>query len=192
VDITISMTGTAPLLQHNIRLADPLDPWTKALKSLNAKRSKTEDDHAEVQRIEWYGGIYFDDEIGVYVPTTWLEGSLIKGGSLYGRKGTLVQRALLFKDERVALMIPGPRKNLDALWEDGSYRDTRAVGVQRAKVSRTRPIFRQWSVEAEAYLDTNELDLDVLEQIADKAGLQVGIGDYRPRYGRFDAVIKQV
>jgi hypothetical protein len=193
MDIRITLTGKTPLMQHNIRLADPLDEWTKALKAANAKRNKTEEDHREVQRIEWYGGIYFDPEIGVYVPSSWIAQSLRGGGSLYGKKGTTVGRALIMDEERIPLAFSGPRMDLDKLWDSGEFRDTRAVGVQRAKVARTRPIFRNWALETTAYLDTNELDLEVLQEIADKAGALVGIGDYRPAkqgiYGRFAAEV---
>lgn len=191
--IDIELRGSASLLMHNPRLADPLDDMAKALKALNAKRSKTEDDHAAIKRAEWYGGMYFDKSMGgVVVPTSWLEASFKRGGSLYGKKGTVVERALLFLDEFVPLVFPfrGDRTDLDALWSDGGFIDTRAVVVQRNRVMRTRPIFREWALCASAMLDTAELDLAVFEDIADKSGQVVGIGTYRPKFGRFSAVVK--
>lgn len=189
MNVTITLTGTAPLLQHNVRLADPLDEWTKRLSAATAKRTKTEDDHKEIQRIEWFGGLY-NDASGIYVPTAWLLGSLIRGGVVYGRKGTAVKQSVIFTDLNVPLLHDGPA-SLEKMWENPKYRDTRAVAVGQKKVMRTRPKFPTWAVEANAYLDTNGLDFEVLEEIAERAGALIGIGDYRPTFGRYEANIKQ-
>ena len=54
------------------------------------------------------------------------------------------------------------------------------------KVRRTRPRFVGWSVVAEFVVDTEVLDRDSLAMVAENAGLLVGVGDYRPRFGRYD------
>ena len=64
----ITITGTAPLLMHNGRLANPLDPSTQALKSLTSKRKKTDDDLFDIARAEFLGGLYIDPDVGPYVP----------------------------------------------------------------------------------------------------------------------------
>jgi len=60
--------NTMPLVMHNGRLADQLNPLAKRLKSLAAKRKKSDDDLMEIQRVEWEGGLYYDPKIGPYVP----------------------------------------------------------------------------------------------------------------------------
>ena len=49
-----------------------------------------------------------------------------------------------------------------------------------------RPIFRAWSVVAKFELDLAIMDEDVLIQQAENAGTYVGLGDYRPIYGRYE------
>lgn len=52
----VKWTGTVPMLMHNERLADPLDPHTKALAALTSTRgnAKKTDAHIEdVARAEW-------------------------------------------------------------------------------------------------------------------------------------------
>lgn len=58
--LVIDMMGKTPLLTHNSQLSDPLNPWSKKLKSITSKKKKTDADHEEAARIEWKGGLYLD------------------------------------------------------------------------------------------------------------------------------------
>lgn len=53
MDLRLDITGTAPLLMHNSRLADPIDPIVRSMKKITGKTKKTEDDHAETARLEF-------------------------------------------------------------------------------------------------------------------------------------------
>jgi hypothetical protein len=57
---------------------------------------------------------------------------------------------------------------------------------------RTRPIFRRWNLEATAHFDPDVLNLRDIEEVAADAGKLVGIGDWRPKHGRFSAGIREV
>lgn len=64
--------------------------------------------------------------------------------------------------------------------------DARPVRIQRARIVRRRPHLAKWSLEFEIQvLDDDLLPVDVLNAILVKAGESKGIGDYRPRFGRF-------
>jgi hypothetical protein len=58
-----------------------------------------------------------------------------------------------------------------------------------AKVMRTRPVFRNWNITALAQYDPDVLNMRDVEEIAIDAGKLVGIGDWRPKHGRFDAEV---
>lgn len=191
--IRISGEGTTPLLMHNVRLADPLDPHTKALAAAVAtsKKSKTEETILATQKAEWMGGIYHDDVLGVYMPSTWLLKSLQRGGVIYGKKGTAVLEGVLLEDLQIPLAFPDRGKTLEELWADPRYRDVQAVGVQGKKVMRTRPRFNTWGFSADALIETEILDLDVFEDIAHKAARLSGVGDGRKiQMGRFDVKVE--
>jgi hypothetical protein len=57
---------------------------------------------------------------------------------------------------------------------------------------RTRPMFRDWSVEVDCEVDGGLLNVETLQSIATDAGNMVGIGDHRPRYGRFQCAIQKL
>ena len=64
--------------------------------------------------------------------------------------------------------------------------DTRPVVIQRARVLKWRPLFRNWKLQFKiTILDDTNIQASTLKEILDKAGLTKGIGDYRPRFGRF-------
>ncbi len=46
---------------HCGRLADPLDPITEDLSRLTSKRMKTEADHEEIGKVEWFGSLWLHD-----------------------------------------------------------------------------------------------------------------------------------
>ncbi len=64
--------------------------------------------------------------------------------------------------------------------------DARGVVIQRARVIRWRPKFNQWKFQFKiTILDDENISVPVVKDILEKAGSTKGIGDYRPRYGRF-------
>ncbi len=182
--------GTRPLLMHNVRLASPLNAYAKQLKALNSKRTKTDEDRLAIARVEFEGSLYWDDEVGPFVPGPNLLASLVEGGRLT-KAGKKVERGVNVDDLVMPLIYRGPR-DVESLWGGGEseYVDLRTVVVQRNKVDRCRPIFREWAFEAEILLDPAVIDLDEFAEVARNAGAMAGIGDYRRMYGRFAVEIE--
>ena len=186
----ITFTGTAELLMHNARLANPLDPAAKAMKAVSSKRVKTDDDHEELARLEHLGSLYYDPEIGPYLPGQNIERCLVDAAKVT-KSGVKVTRGVFVSTNINPLAYKGPRTPED-LWADENFRHMASVKVQQNRVMRCRPMFRQWRTEAEGTLDTRVLSLDELQGIADTSGAMIGIGDYRPRYGRFTAEVTKL
>lgn len=190
MDFKITMTGVRPLLMHSARLANPLDTTVKALKAISSKRAKTDDDHIEMARLEYAGSLYINADLGPYIPGENIERCLVDGGKIT-KKGTAITRALFIKTDINPLLYRGPR-DVDGLWLDENFRHVASVKVQQNRVMRTRPMFQTWTVEAEGVLDTSILAEDELCSIAETAGNMIGLGDYRPRFGRFTVTVEPV
>lgn len=180
---TITLTGTADLLMHNARLADPLDPVAKAMKKISALRKKTEDDHLEMRRLEHLGSLYYDPKAGPYIPAENIERCLVDAAKR-SRRGTDLKAGMVITTNVNPLAYPGPRTP-DELWADENYRHLKSSKVTTNRVMRCRPLFRHWSVEADGVLDTGLLAKDDFIGIAETAGNLIGLGDWRPRFGRF-------
>lgn len=56
--VRTQVIGTTQMHTHNIRLANPDDPFARAISQISAKRKKTEEDRKEMARLEWHGGLY--------------------------------------------------------------------------------------------------------------------------------------
>ena len=181
--IQFRLTGQAPLLQHNEQLANPLLKVSKDISKIAKKRAKTEADYELLAKLEFQGGLYFDDDIGPYVPGTWIDKTLEVSGKREKLGSTFKSYARCIED-KMPLEYQGPR-TVEKLWDDGFY-DMRCVGIQTRKTLRTRPCFKDWSFVATILYDDTALDSDQVIRTMERSGLAIGIGDYRPRFGRFN------
>jgi len=172
------------ILMHNGQLADPLNPFTKALKEYTSKRKKSDDDHLKVAELEFQGSLYFDDAIGPYIPGHVIDAT-IKNGAKKKKLGTIFESCVSTVDGMYPLQYKGPRTR-EALWADPRFRDRRGCGVQQARVIRTRPKFTDWSLEFDLQLFPCELNPKDIEQAIIDAGIYVGLLDFRPRFGLFE------
>jgi hypothetical protein len=184
--INFKLTGLAPMIMHSGRLANPLDPATKALKVVTGKRKKTDEDHAEMARLEWIGGLYQDEDGNLGIPSENIEAMLIEASGAQRLKKQF--KAGVFCEGFFPIDHDGP-KDLKKLYETGNYSLTVQVRVMTARVMRTRPIFKKWSMNcAVSYFPqvvSRENVIDAMEQ----ASMFIGIGDWRPRYGRFSVEV---
>ena len=186
---TVKLTGTSPLLMHSTTSIDTTHPLSRDLKRIQPKNSprKTVEARPEMRRLRFVMGMYFDDQIGPYLPGEMLQACIRDGGKA-NRLGSEVTRSVLVVEDKAPLIYTGPR-DLKSLWAKG-FSDTRSVKVGQARVLRTRPYFAQWAVEFTVSLDEEHLDPHLLKGCIENAGLRVGLGDYRPRFGRFTAEVK--
>jgi hypothetical protein len=177
------------MIMHNVQLASPLNRYAKALKAANSKRVKTDEDRVAVARIEFEGSLYFEPEVGPFVPGQNVLASLVEGGRLT-KAGKKIERGVMIDDLSLPLIYRGPR-DVEGLWGNGEseFVDVRTVVVMRAKIDRCRPIFKSWAFEADITIDPSVIDLDEFQEVARNAGAMAGIGDYRRLFGRFDAQV---
>lgn len=189
-EFRLTLTGEQPLLMHNGRLSDPLDPVSKALARLTSKRKKTEDDHIAIAEQEFLGALYLDDVVGPYVPGIMVGAALWRGAKL-NKLGEAVKRGMAIKTEVNPLHYPGPRDPAE-LWRNGSFSHRASVKVGTQRVMRTRPIFREWKIEVDGVAEESQLDIDAIRQIATNTGSFIGIGTWRERFGRFSAHVEEL
>lgn len=175
---------------HNSRLANPLDDVAKAMKRVSGKKKKTDDDHEELARLEHMGGLYFDPDVGPYIPGQNFEAFLVRAARL-SADGPKIEQGVFVETDVNPLAYDGPR-DIDGLWKDKNFRHIASVKIQRNRVQRTRPQFRSWAVEATGTYDSAIIGLDHLQEIAETAGQRIGLGDWRPRFGRFVAEVEKV
>lgn len=191
MNIEIRLVSTSPLLMHNPRMVDPEYDLNRQIKAITGKRKKTDEDLREIERLEWYGGLY--EENGVVVqPTSKVRKCLIEAAKIR-KLGKAMEKALSFTSLNVPLKYEGPKK-IEELFENRQFHSRLSVGVQGKRVMRVRPQFNVWSLcLAGLFISDVGLNFDELSDLAETAGLTVGIGDNRVNgYGRFRGSIVEV
>lgn len=198
MNITLEGTGTAPLIVHAPGLADPLAPETKKLKRITGKQSRlwVDEDHIEKYLIQFRSALYFDPEVGPYMPGTNIAKCLQLGAGLFKRgDGAKVKRGLILVSPVNPLRYSGPR-DIPGLWNDLRFRFTVPVNgnpssSKKSTVMSCRPIFQEWAFTATCLINPAVLSLEDLENAVKLAGQAVGLGDWRPYHGRFTATVKE-
>jgi hypothetical protein len=183
------ITGTCPLLTHNERLANPFDPITRQIKAITAKKKKTDEDHHQIFRLEWEGGLYFCAKEGPYLPGYNVLRAMNEAARL-SKRGKDIERGCLVLEDKVKIEYAGPR-TVEKLFEDGRFIDIRAVRIGQKKTSRARPKFDEWSATFTTAIDPEVINPSDVTAVLETAGQKTGIGDFRQRYGRFAVEVLQ-
>lgn len=181
----LALIGTSPLLMNSAE-ADRDSELFRAFVMLGKVKGKSLDDEARLREMEWQLRIYLDDQIGPYIPGKNIK-EMLRSAATKWKKGEEIKRSLVVVEDRIPLLYEGPRAQAE-LWAAG-YRYTTMVannGAGAGRVVRCRPKFENWKIEAEIAYDPEDLDLDFLHIVVDRAR-KYGLGDYRPTFGSFDA-----
>lgn len=189
--LQFTITGDAPLLMHNGRLADNTDPYVLAMKEITSKRKKTAADHEELARLEFLGGLYLGENDEPVIPGAVFEAALIgRGSSSRMEKSGKQAAAALWVMQDTPLLYEGPRTP-EELWKDKRFVSQALVKIQRATIKRTRPIFKEWSAAIVVEFNEKLLNEEDVRRWVEVAGEQVGLMDWRPRLGRFSVVFEK-
>lgn len=161
------------------------------MKAVSSKRKKTDADFDEMARLEWLAGLYRVDG-DLVIPDYVIESVMIKG-AMKSKRGPQAKCGMFFT-EHASLHFDGKPavindSTLAEMFASGNFTHTIGVKVGMAKVMRTRPMFRNWSLTATCQYDPDVLNQRDIEELACDAGKLVGLGDWRPKHGRFDAEV---
>lgn len=180
-EVTYRLKSSAPMIMHNGQTADPLNQYSKAIKQVSSKRAKTDADYEEMARLEFEAGLYMSKD-GPVIPSHLLDAMIIAGAkkSKEGQKA----KSGCFALTHARLDYDGPR-TVKALWSNDNFHFSAIVRVGMARVSRMRPIFRTWQADVTLHIEDSVVDVNRVDDWLIVAGTQIGIGDWRPQYGRF-------
>lgn len=166
--ISVTIKGTSPLLQNRF------DEAVLEKKSTR-KRGVVVEDNPENKLYKLPNG-------KVYQPADMIKACLVKISTSYPIRG---QKRKTYKDLVKACLFVTPEA---IVHENQKFTiDTRS-GVNpntRGRVIIKRPRFDKWRLSFCIEINDEQLPIEVIKEMLDDAGRTVGIGDYRPRFGRF-------
>jgi len=180
--VNIQVEGIAPLMQHRFPLPDFADMGK------GGKKKTGETDYTQ----EWRDYFYSTIDGDIYQPATHFDGCMAKAAAGYKIQGG---RGKTYKDLFKGNVFVSPDailhgvkvpETLDADADKTLYLDIRPVVVQRARVVRIRPCFKPgWKLGFEITVLDDQVPPNVVNEVLALAGRTVGVGDFRPRFGRF-------
>ena len=172
VDVTIE--GASDILFHRWN-CESVEAKAKASKNSKAKKS---DD------IESY--VYRNTSGELCIPGEYVRQAIISPAKF--RQDPRSPRKSASDLFKAAVVTLTPLASLGK--PEWDYLDTRRVMVQRNGINRTRPAMNQgWRASFQFLINLPEyLTRNDLRETIESAGRLIGIGDFRPTYGRFGIV----
>lgn len=169
--IKVEITGVAPLLHNKFSTEND---------GVNQSKSKRK---VYVPEEEAKKLLYQNPDGTIYQPAEHVFQSMVRAATDFKFEGKktykdVITSGIVVLPENIALITDLPYE-IDA-------RRVVVRGANRAGVIRWRPRFNKWKLQFTIdILDDTNISVEVVKDILDRAGSTKGIGDYRPRFGRF-------
>ena len=164
----VELTGVAPLLQNKFNVEAQVNPTSTRKKKVYVPEEEAEK------------CLYRNSDKQIYVPSEHVLGSMIRAAGDFK-----VDRFKNYKNVIKSGILVSPDAILlgKDTWDEI---DVRRAVIGRAGVVKWRPKFNDWKISFEITVIADDLlDSRTLKEILETAGATQGIGDYRPRFGRF-------
>lgn len=183
-----TFSGINPLLMNNPQTVDRFNPFTKAMKRINDKKTRrTDDDYLELKNIEVRSKIYFDEKIGIYVPSMWVSTALAANSFKRVKISKADIRGGVFTTAdklKLTYRSMGKVKTADDIVGNNEFRLDMTLKQGQVRIVKAVPIFHDWSFSAGLEYDDTVIDQDSMVGIIQYVARYGGFGDFRPTFGR--------
>lgn len=151
-------------------------------------------DPLERERMFWREKLYFDDQDNVYMPGENLHQMMKDAAKYWGMKiagsanktyTDVVDKGMIIDNCYMGMKKDSPLFTGLGKMVNGNPSKGKKSG---AKVYKIRPLLMNWSMDFHIHSFDARLTKPILKTIMTYAGTFVGMGDWRPTYGRFEVV----
>lgn len=169
--VRVAVEGVADFLFHRWNV-ESVNEKAKAAKNSAAKKT---------DNLESY--VYRNDASELCIPGEYLRMAIVNAAKF--RQDPRSPRKSAMDLYKAAIVCLTPLASLGTVnWD---YLDTRRAVVQRQGINRTRPAMKVgWRAEFDFQVNLPEyVARNDLRSVIEQAGRLIGVGDFRPTYGRF-------
>ncbi|WP_206832090.1 hypothetical protein [Alicyclobacillus fructus] len=172
--VAVRLRGSVPILFHRWDCED-VEAKAQAAKGSAAKKSDN-----------WEAYLYRNENGEICIPGVYVHQALANAARF--KQDPRSPRKSLFDLARAAFVVTPWLASTSK--KEPDYLDRRRVLIQRNGVTRVRPaLLPGWEVEFQIECLLPEyISPELLYDLLTQAGRLVGIGDYRPMFGRFQVV----
>ena len=192
--VETTIEGVLPILLYRGEMSDPFDPWAKKLKTLTAKTNKNDELLSEIRDVEWRAAIWWSDRFGLYLPAGNLFAGIRDAAKAFKKGKAVTEGLIVYAEDKngdaecVKIFYSGPQ-TLEKLATNPEYRDSRSVVMSGRRIIRTRGrVPAGWRMTFIIQFNARTLEAREVVSFLQAAGFAGGMGDYRPRFGRFDVL----
>lgn len=183
-EVEVKVIGSSVMLHHRYPMPE-FETMGKGSKKQTGAVDYTQ---------EWRSYLYANGR-GIFQPAAHFEAAMIAAATNFkvqGKRGKsykdLFKAAVFVTPDEIPFNMEVPAE-LDTDGDKPLYLDMRPVVVNRARVVRIRPAFKPgWELEFAIQVIDDSLHYEVVQDVLVLAGKTIGVGDYRPRFGRFTVV----
>jgi len=175
------------LLLNNPQQVDPFNKYAKLSKEITGKRKKTDEDMLNLREIEMRSKIYWSDDVGVFVPGSWITAA-VAGLSFSKAKipKKEIRGAVFAERQKLKLNyrgMNGVKEPLDIV-KNPEFCKVMNLKQGQVRICKAVPQFHDWSFECELSFDNEIIDKSTLKNLIELAAKYGGFGDFRPTFGR--------
>jgi len=168
--INVTVKGVAPLLQHKMSLGQEAQLASKTKKSVGQGKGDNPEDYLYVLNGK------------VVQPTEHFVQGIIKQLSNYKIQG---KGKKTYKELGKGSMGIVPEYAVHKIQDWVVDSRTVVIPATKGRAVRLRPKFENWELDFTIELFNDDMPIEVIKSALDDMGRESGIGDYRPRFGRF-------
>lgn len=192
----IKIKGVSPLLTNNPQTVDRFNKFAKRMSAINAKKTRrTDDDYLEMRDLEIESKSFFDESIGVYVPSSWVSEAIATAAFRVAKISRADIRGAMFTTEdKIPLTFRDQDKvkTIADIVKNPNFRIVLNLPQGQTRLAKAFPIFHQWSFQTMLEFDDKIIDPDSLTRILDHTAKYGGFGDFRPKFGRAMSEVEHV
>jgi len=188
-NLKCKFVGNNELRINNPQAADPLNKYAKKLKTLEKKMAKNRTDleHETIKNIRTESKLYFDKEIGIYVPTNWITAALTASSFKVIKISKADTRGAIYpNNSKMKLTYSGMKgvKKIEDVVLNDKFSVTELIKSGQVTKPRTTPSFNNWSFNIDFDFDEEILTETDMQTLIKFVITRIGFGDFRPTYGR--------
>lgn len=165
--VKVRLVGTAPLMVQAFgkkAIQEMLDKQTS--KEPKARKKPPRDIEAEIKAAR-----ILNEKGKPCIPAVWIKNAMLNAGMRYYDLESTRLRGLIW--------VLGDLLPFEFRKEDVDRRIVRLKDMARTAMARFRPIYHDWSVEAEIEYDASQISVESVLTLLRRAGLSISLGEYR-------------
>ena len=186
--LTFKIVGKNEIRLSNPQAVDPLNQYSIRMKAFtDVHHSRRDEQHYLAQRdLECEAKLYWNDELGVYIPTTWIMEAIAKESFAQVKVAKAKMRGAIFMTtDKIKLHynnMETANTKQDVIMNP-LFRAVQPIKQGQVRIIKVFPKFTGWSFNVELDFDERIFTEQEMKTILSVAVTRNGFGDFRPTYG---------